>query len=96
MKIKILIEFNSEEIQLFNMVKNGIKILVARLLLGFLIYFLLINIIITLQFGSATITPVNWLLNPFYNLYPHTNFVAVGFLVGSLIIGYGLITKQRK
>lgn len=95
--MKITVEFNKRDSYILHMAKKRVFVWVARFLLGFLIYFLFINLLILGQYGTSTLMPVAWLINPFLNL-AQVNIAGIALFIVSMLIGSYAITgkKHRK
>ena len=77
------------------MVKDKtLKNIFIKLFWGFIIYFAIINILISNQYGTL-FTPREWLLNPLFNLFIQPNIFAWFILLICEIIGWFFFeTKQ--
>lgn len=70
----------------------NIPIWLIKLIIGVLLYFILVNTIILLQFGPV-FSPEEWLINPFKLLYllDHT---AIMLFIVSIVAGWFVIESK--
>ena len=67
--------------------------ILLKLFIGIIVYFAVINILISIQYGIP-FTPREWLLNPLHNLIIEPNILAWGIFILCEIGGWFLFERK--